>query len=65
MIFLEKETGELFEFLVRSAEPVAREDGVIFKSVFSITSFSLLGILEPDPCSHAEFADKFEFIGMI
>lgn len=65
MIFMNIETGDIYEFLLLSIEGPFQYKLGEYKTAFRIGDFTLHGTTEPRACSTLEMSTKFEFIGFI
>jgi hypothetical protein len=65
MIFMHKETGELYELLVVSLEEVGLVSTFDKRSAYGIGDFALYGLADPRQLASQEFSDYFECLGFL
>jgi hypothetical protein len=65
MIFMHKETGELYELLVVSLEEVGLVSTFDGRSAYGIGDFALCGLTDSRPLASQEFSDCFECLGFL
>lgn len=65
MIFMHRETGELYELLILSVEDV----GLIYpaddRRAYGIGDFTLYGFEDPQRLTSGEFTEHFECLGWL
>ena len=64
MIWMHKETAELYEMLIKSLDDSHSQDrSILHKGPYPIGEITFLGGQDPGTFKHDEMGDHFEFIG--